>query len=165
MHTFVALDVEIASRTPLHVCAIGAARFENGVEVASRVSLVRTEGRVRYTQIHGLTIGDLRRAPSWNTAWRSMLPLFDAVEDVVAFRAEFDRAAVLSMAARHGVRLPRLHFTCAAEVAHAHLGTRLSLAETLARLNIPYPGTPHEPLSDARAAAAVFLACSQVERP
>lgn len=165
MRTFVALDVEIASRSPLHVCAIGAARFENGVEVASHASLVRTEGRIRYGHIHKLTIGDLRRAPSWNSAWRAVLPLFDGVCNVIAFRAEFDRAAVLTMAARHGVRLPRLHFTCAAEAARLHLGARLSLAETMTRLAIPFPGTPHDPLSDARAAAAVFLACSQSERP
>jgi DNA polymerase-3 subunit epsilon len=159
VHRFVALDVEISSRNPLHVCAVGAVRLDDGAETASYSSLVATAGRVHYTDIHGLTAADLHDAPSWPEVWRRLLGLLPDIDTVVAFRATFDRAALLTMCGRHGLRMPRLRFVCAAELAAARLGHTAGLAETMAALELAFPGRPHDPLADARAAAAIALAC------
>jgi DNA polymerase III epsilon subunit-like protein len=78
---------------------------------------------------------------------------------VVAFNAPFDRAAILTMCAQSALRLPRMSFVCAARMVESRLGQRLDLRGSLEALGLPFPGRPHDPLADARAAAAIVLAC------
>ena len=160
---FVALDVEIASRSPLMVCAIGAARFESGRETAHDQSLVRFTGRVRYAHIHGLARTELRDAPLWPTVWTRIMTVLGDVRTVIAYRAAFDRAAVMTMCARHALPMPRVRFVCAARLYEAGGGRSAELASVLRTLNVPFPGQPHEPLSDARAAAALVLSLRRRE--
>jgi DNA polymerase-3 subunit epsilon len=155
---FVALDVEIASRSPLTVCAIGVARFESGREVAHFQSLVRFTGPVRYTAIHGLTKAELRDAPVWPVVWKRVLDVLGDIRLVVAYRAAFDRAAVMTMCGRCALRLPAVRFVCAAHAYEEHAGRSVDLVSALRALRIPFPGTPHDPLADARAAAAIMIA-------
>lgn len=160
MNRFVAVDVEIASRSPMWICAIGAARFEAGCETGAYQSLVRVEGPVRFTRIHGITNRDLIDAPAWPAVWQEMLTVIGDIRTLVAFRASFDRAAILTMSARHGIRLPRVRFVCAAALMEARHGARLDLRASLESLDIPFPGRPHDPLADARAAARIALSCA-----
>ena len=160
MDRFVALDVEIASRSPLRICAIGVARMEGGRETETYRSLIRVEGSVNFSRIHGLTAADLKGAPSWPAAWREVLNVLGDIRTVVAFKASFDRGAILSMAARHGLRLPRLQFLCAAAMMETRYGRRFDLSASLDYLGLPFPGHPHDPLADARAAALIALACN-----
>lgn len=158
---FIALDVEISARTPIQICAIGAARFESGKETGAFQSLVRVEGPVRFTRIHGLRATDLVGAPDWPTAWKGVLDLRGDIETLVAYRARFDRGAILAMSARCGVRLPRLRFVCAAELLERRFGRQPDLSAALEILGRPFPGRPHDPLADARAAGLIALACLQ----
>jgi DNA polymerase-3 subunit epsilon len=160
MDRFVAIDVEIASRSPMRVCAVGATRVEFGHETSAFQSLVHVDGPVGFTRIHGLTSADLVDAPPWPVVWTALLDLLADIRVLVAFRASFDRGAILAMSARHGLRLPRLHFACAAEMIEARCGRRLNLQAALDVLGLPFPGRPHDPLADARAAAAIALACT-----
>jgi DNA polymerase III epsilon subunit-like protein len=114
---------------------------------------------VRFSSIHGLTRRDLAKAPAWPEVWAGVLDILGDVRTVVAFRASFDRGAILAMSARHGVRLPRLQFVCAAEMIEARYGLRASLSTSLEALGLQFPGSPHDPLADARAGAMVALAC------
>jgi DNA polymerase-3 subunit epsilon len=165
MDSFVALDLEIASRSPLRVCAIGAARIDNGVETTAFHSLVASPGRVHYSNIHGLTAADLHDAPPWPDVWARLLDLLQGARTMVSFRAAFDRGALLTMCGRYGQRMPRVRFVCAADLARARLGRDLTLVEALQALGRPFPGRPHDPLADARAAAAIVLACSPPAPP
>ena len=86
--------------------------IDNGVETASYSSLVATAGRVHYTDVHGLTAADLHGAPSWPETWRSLLELLDGIDTVVAFRATFDRGALLTMCGQTDLKLtPFVHGT------------------------------------------------------
>jgi DNA polymerase-3 subunit epsilon len=154
---FVALDVELARRAPLTVCAIAAARYEAGEETLHYHSLVNVAGRVKYTNIHCLTRADLREAPSWGLVWRRLAVVLDGIQTVVAYRARFDRAAVMTMCARHAVRMPRLRFVCAAAMYQSRFGRSVCLTAALQHMDVPFPGRPHDPLADARAAAALAL--------
>jgi DNA polymerase III subunit epsilon len=162
---FVALDVEIASRLPLSVCAIAAVRVEFEEETGCYESLVSVDGPVRFTHVHGLTAADLAGAPCWADAWCGVLGVLRDIKTVVAFRASFDRGAILAMSGRHGVRLPRLRFVCAAEMIKARFGCDLDLRASLQLMGLPFPGRPHNPLADARAAAAIAVACGSVSPP
>jgi DNA polymerase III epsilon subunit-like protein len=165
MERFVAIDVEIASKSPLSICAIGAARFEFGRETGAYRSLVHVDGPVRFSQIHGLTRADLLGAPPWPVAWKGILSVLDDISTLVAFRASFDRGAILAMSAHHKIRLPRLRFVCAAAMMEERYGSRLDLSAYLGVLGVPFPGRPHEPLSDARAAALIAMACGAARNP
>ncbi len=160
MDSFVALDVEISSRSPVRVCAVGAVRMESGIETRSFRSLVSVPRPIHYSEIHGLRAVDLAGAPAWPAVWADLREFLVGDPFVVAFHATFDRGALLTMCGRHGLRVPPLRFACAARMALARFGTSFGLAETLDRLAIPFPGTPHDPLADARAAAAIAAACA-----
>ncbi len=161
---FVALDVEIARRRPPLICAIGVARYEDGREVEAFSSLARVSGAVQFTRIHGLKATDLRSAPAWPAVWKQVSAVMRDTTVVVAFRAEFDRAAILATSALYSIRLPRMRFVCAAALARERLGLRHSLADALRAIGIAYPGVPHEPLADARAAALLALASGSERR-
>jgi DNA polymerase III epsilon subunit-like protein len=154
---FVALDVEIARRSPLTVCAIAAVRYEAGEEKGHYHTTVAVQGRIRYTAIHGLTRADLHGAPAWGVVWQRVMGVLDGIETIVAYRAAFDRAAVMTMCARHAVRMPRVRFVCAEALYRSRFGRSVSLIAALRRLNLPFPGRPHDPLADARAAAALVF--------
>jgi DNA polymerase III subunit epsilon len=160
LERFVAIDVEIASKSPLTICSIGAARFELGRETGAYRSLVHVAGPVRYGRIHGLTRADLQGAPAWPLVWKEILGVVSNINTMVAFRASFDRGAILAMSARHGIRLPRLRFVCAAAMIEKRHGCGLDLSASLRMLRISFPGRPHEPLSDARAAGLIAIACA-----
>lgn len=160
-----AVDVEIASRSPMRVCALGAVRIEHRRETQSYRSLVHAKGPVRYTHVHGLRAVDLVRAPMWAAVWRDLLDVIGDIRLLVAFRASFDRAAILAMCAHHGIRLPRVRFVCAAAMIEKQYGRKLDLRASLDILGLPFPGSPHEPLADARAAAAIALACTPAGSP
>lgn len=144
----------------MRICAIGAVRVELGRETSSYYSLVRVVGRVRFTHIHGLTAADVADAPVWPDAWRGILRVLGDLKIVVAFRSSFDRGAILAMSGHHGVRLPPLKFVCAAEMMMARYGQQRDLSGSLQFLGLPFPGRPHHALADARAAAAIAVACS-----
>lgn len=154
---FVALDVEIARRAPLTVCAVAAARYEAGEEIMHYASMVNVVGHVKYTNIHGLTKADLRDAPSWAAVWKHLAVVLDGIQTVVAYRAAFDRAAVMTMCARHAVRMPRVRFVCAAAMYRDRFGRSISLSAAMQHLELPFPGRPHDPLADARAAGTLML--------
>lgn len=157
LNRFVALDVEIARRAPFAVCAIAAVRFEAGEETTHYGSLVNVAGRVKYTDIHGLTKADLHEAPSWGFVWTRLAVILDGIETIVAYRSGFDRAAVMTMCARHAVRMPRMRFFCAAAMYERRFGRPVPLSAALRHVGLPFPGRPHDPLADARAAAALVL--------
>lgn len=143
----------------MRVCAIGAARFESGRETGTFESLVRVEGAIHFSRIHRLTRLDLADAPRWPEVWERFLAFLGGMTTLVAYEAAFDRGAILTMCANCGIRMPRLHFECAAQLVERRLRFRPDLSFALESLGIPFPGTPHDALSDARAAAAVALAC------
>ncbi len=161
LERFVATDVETASRSPMSVCAVGAACFESGNETGAFKSLVHVSGPIRFGRIHGLDATDLAGAPTWPAVWRALLDFVGDLRVFVAYRAAFDRGAILAMCARHSVRVPPLHFTCAAQMVESRFARKLDLREALQLLGLQFPGRHHDPLADARAAAAVAMACGQ----
>ncbi len=161
LERFVAIDVETASRSPMSVCAVGAARFESGQETGAFKSLVHVSGPVRFGRIHGLETADLAEAPAWPAVWHALLQFVGDLREFVAYRAAFDRGAILAMCAGHNVRVPPLRFTCAAQMVESRFARKLDLREALQFLGLPFPGRHHDPLADARAAAAVAIACCQ----
>src|SRR5690606_13287832 len=100
---------------------------------------------------------DLRDAPPWPVVWNRIGALLDGIHVVVAYRAAFDRAAVMTMCARQAVRMPSLRFVCAAAMYQDRFGRSVSLSAALRQMDLDFPGRPHDPLADARAAAALAL--------
>lgn len=160
LERFIAVDVEIASRLPGSVCAVGAVRIEGGRETGCFKSLVRVAGPIRFGGIHGLAAAELAGAPEWADVWHRFLLFAGDIHDFIAYRAEFDRGAILAMCAAHQVRVPKLRFICAARLVETRFAGRHDLAEALRLLGLPFPGRHHDPLADARAAAALVLACA-----
>jgi DNA polymerase III epsilon subunit-like protein len=126
---------------------------------------VHVDGPVRFGRIHGIEAGHLAGAPHWPAVWHRLLEFTGNVREFVAYRAEFDRGAILAMCASHNVRVPALHFTCAAKMIETRFAGNRDLTEALKLLGLPFPGRHHDPLADARAAAAIAIACTVPRAP
>jgi DNA polymerase-3 subunit epsilon len=162
IHRFVALDFETADHRPDSACAIGVARVEDGVIVATESTLVRPpRQKVHFTGLHGLSWTTLRHAPSFGAAWPKVSSLFQDVEAIVAHNATFDRTVMLTCCAAWSLRPPRAAFVCTRLCGESVLNVaKPSLGELCAGLNV-VNRQPHDALSDATAAAHVFLALQQ----
>jgi DNA polymerase-3 subunit epsilon len=150
---------------PTSVCAIGAARFEQGRETGAFRSLVRIIGPIRFGRIHGLEARELAGAPEWPVVWKRFLEFAGDIRHLVAYRAEFDRGAILAMCGSHGIRLPALRFLCAARMVEARVPGAHDLAEAVRLFGLSFPGRHHDPLADARAAGAIVIACGGLKVP
>jgi DNA polymerase-3 subunit epsilon len=145
----------------MSVCAVGAARFESGQETGAFKSLVNVRGPVGFGSVHGIEAAHLREAPPWPAVWQELMRFVGETREFVAYRAAFDRGAILAMCAHHNVRVPPLRFICAAQMVEDRFARKLDLPEALEILGLRFPGRHHDPLADARAAAAVAIACRE----
>ena len=162
MLSFVALDVEIASRKPLFICSLGASIISDGREMGAYESEVLVKGRVRFSEIHGLRSGTLAHAPSWPQVWDQFCELIRRQHFFVAYNAAFDQSAILTMCSMHSIRPPPMTFVCARKIAAGLLKRPpRNLADAIAQLGLPFPGQPHTALADARAAASIMLASAR----
>lgn len=84
--TFVTIDFETAKYSPESACAIGMVKFVDGKPADTYYSLIRPPSlyiRPDFTEIHGLTVEDIKDAPTFDKIW----------EDVKAFIGDLPMAA------------------------------------------------------------------------
>lgn len=159
---FVAVDFETANRSHASMCAAGAVRVRDGVVVETFSSLVHPpEGLDDFEPgnvgVHGITADMVQAAPSWP----DIHPAFTAFvgdDVVVGHNATFDSSVLLNTCGAHDIDLPSMNVVCTLQLARAALKLpSYSLPWVASHLGIPQ-FDHHDPLEDARAAAAVLVA-------
>ena len=158
MSTFVAIDFETANHRRDSACAVGLAVGCDGRIVALRSFLIRPPAaRFSLTRIHGLCWEDVQDAPTFAELWPMLRAWIEDAEFVAAHNASFDSSVLRACCATHGVRLPRIPFTCTVQLARAQWGIYpTKLPDVCRQLRIPL--RHHDPGSDAEACARIVLA-------
>jgi DNA polymerase III subunit epsilon len=161
---FLAIDFETGDHQPDSAISIGLVRVEGGQIVSEAVRLIRPpREKVLFTSIHGLRWEDVCGAPTFAQLWPEIRSYFDGVDFLVAHNAPFDRKVLHSCCEVNGIAIPTQAFQCTVQVARRAFQifpTKLSnVCQTLGiELN------HHEALSDARAAAKIYLMAALKEQ-
>ena len=74
---YIAIDFEIANYNKNSACQVGLVRFENGIEVDSVVSLIKTYDSYFVPEfiddVHGITYQDVKNKPSFSEVWNNIV--------------------------------------------------------------------------------------------
>ena len=156
--TFAAIDFETANAAEDSACSIGVAMVREGRIESLETRLIRPPTRnFRFTYVHGLTWGDVRKAPRFDSVWAEFSTALSNMEFFCAHNAPFDRRVLHACCDRYGVERPAKRFQCTVDLARSQWGIYpTKLPDVCRKLKIPL--NHHEAGSDAKACAQIVLA-------
>ncbi len=94
---FVAIDFETAKYSRESACSVGLVKYVNGKKTDTFYSLIRPPVlyvRPDFTDIHGLTVEDVKDAPNFAQLWESSIKPFIDNLPLVAHNAQFDMSVL-----------------------------------------------------------------------
>lgn len=160
----VVLDVETADAQHSQICAIALVQIEGDRIAGEWSSLVcpADPPAERNTAVHGLAWKDLHDQPSLAAVWPVVLGLLEGAEALVAHYASFDKGALERACLREGLAPLTLPWHCTVALARqAWPSLPDAKLPTLAR-HLKVELKHHDALSDAKAAARVYLEASRL---
>jgi DNA polymerase-3 subunit epsilon len=161
---FVAIDFETAQYARESVCSVGLVKFLDGKAQHSYYSLVRPPVlyiRPEFTKIHGLTVEDVRSAPTFADIWDTEALPFIGDMPLAAHNASFDMGALRAVLEWHGLPVPPLRYFCTLALSrNVWPGLRShSLPNLGAHFDIQYEA--HNALDDARTCGDIACLAAQ----
>lgn len=161
MNTFTAIDFELANANYNSVCAVGIVNVREGVVVNEFHSLVQPPGNKymwQTTRVHGIKPKDTASAPTFEELFQTIRPLIEG-QSMVAHNEKFDRSVLAQTVQFYKIEAPELKLQepwICTSVLYQKLGfTRTKLSICCQIMGVPL--NHHDPLSDARAAAMLYL--------
>ena len=164
MNSFVALDVETANPSYASICAIGAARYNDGLIADQWYQLIdpRDDFYWKNTEIHGIRQQHVVGQPSFADVSPELAVFVD--EAPIVHHGPFDRSAIAKATDSWAVRPLASDFfdsLAMARLAWPHVGHGGYGLRNLCNLMGYELERHHHALDDARAAGAVYLAASE----
>lgn len=158
----IALDFETAGYAKDSACAIGMVKIENSSITDSFYSLIKPpNSRIYFTEVHGLTWNDLKNAPTFLELWNDIYTFTKDAQGFIAHNAPFDRGIYYGTSQKYEIPIEPLPFFCTLKAARKQFCLpKNRLSHVCAFLNIDLDH--HNALSDAYAAAKIFLHCLQI---
>jgi DNA polymerase-3 subunit epsilon len=120
MNNFIAIDFETAKYSRESACSIGLAKYEDGKVTDTFYSLIRPPVlyiRPDFTDIHGLTVNDIKDAPCFADIWDSAVKPFIGRFPLAAHNAQFDISVLLAVLEWYELPPPRLSYFCTCELS------------------------------------------------
>ena len=163
MQSFVALDVETANPNYASICAIGAARFDDGVVVDQLYQLIdpRDLFGSMNVRIHGIRATDVSGQPVFPEVAPELETFVNG--SVVVHHGHFDRNAIARASERWQLPPPNWDWLDSAQTARRAWPQFAQSGYGLANVcqTIGYEFQHHNALDDAKAAGEVVLAASR----
>jgi DNA polymerase-3 subunit epsilon len=162
---FVAIDFETAKYSRESACSIGLVKYQDGKEVDSYYSLIRPPVlyiRPDFTDIHGLTVDDVKDAPTFPEIWAGSILPFIGESILAAHNAEFDMSVLRAVFKWYGIPKPELRNLCTLTLARHTWPELESHALTALGKHFGIIYNAHNALDDARTCGnLVFLAAKK----
>ena len=117
---FVTIDFETAVNAPDSAISIGLVKYRNYRAIGSYYSLIRPPRlyiRPDFTDIHGLTVDDVKDAPAFPDIWESALKPFIGGAPLAAHNAAFDMRVLRAVLAHYALEIPALRYFCTCTLA------------------------------------------------
>jgi len=152
MNDFITIDFETATGKPESAISIGLVKYRNYQPVSSYYSLIRPPSlyiRPDFTEIHGLTVDDVRDAPDFSYLWKKEIKEFIGNTMLAAHNAQFDMRVLKAVLEWHELSVPELRYFCTLNLARQAWPKFEShaLTELAKRFGIIY--NAHNALDDA----------------
>jgi DNA polymerase-3 subunit epsilon len=161
---FVAIDFETAKYSRESACSVGLVKFRNGEAVDTFYSLIRPPAlyiRPDFTDIHGLTVEDVRDAPSFAALWENSLCHFIGDLPLAAHNAPFDMSVLRAALDWYDLPVPPFKYFCTLKLARAAWPELKSHALTSLGKHFGIDYDAHNALADAQVAG--IIACKGAE--
>ena len=117
---FVSFDFETAKRSRESACSVGLVKFLDGKSVDTFYSLIRPPKlyiRPDFTEIHGLTVEDVKDAPSFDKLWDSVIKPFIGGLPLAAHYAPFDMGVLWAVLEWYDLEISALPYFCTCSLA------------------------------------------------
>ena len=154
MNEFIAIDFETAVYTPNSAISVGLVKYRDFRPVDSYYTLMRPPRlyiRPDFTDIHGLTVEDVRDAPNFKYIWENGAREFIGGSVLAAHYAVFDMKVLRAALEHYDLPIPALRYFCTCILAR-HTWPRLkSHALTALAKNFGIVYDAHNALADAEA--------------
>jgi DNA polymerase-3 subunit epsilon len=117
---FVSIDFETAKYSRESACAVGLVKYQDGKAIDTFYSLIRPPIlyiRPDFTDIHGLTVEDIKDAPGFMDIWDSSIKPFIGDLPLAAHNAPFDMGVLRAVLEWYEFSVPRLRYFCTLALA------------------------------------------------
>ena len=157
---FVCIDFETAKYSRESACSVGLVKYQDGKVADTYYSLIRPPVlyiRPDFTEIHGLTVDDVRDAPTFADLWESAIKPFIGGLPLAAHYAQFDMGVLWAVLERYELEIPALPYFCTCSLAR-HTWPKLkshALASLAEHFGIVYDA--HNALADAETCGKLVL--------
>jgi DNA polymerase-3 subunit epsilon len=121
MNDFITIDFETATERHESAISVGLVKYRNYKPISAYYSLIRPPKlyiRPNFTQIHGLTVDDVRNAPDFGYIWKNEIKGFIGKNLLAAHNASFDMDVLKTVLKWYGLPIPRLSYFCTLNLAH-----------------------------------------------
>jgi DNA polymerase-3 subunit epsilon len=162
---FVAIDFETAKHSRESACSVGMVKFLGGKAADTFYSLIRPPVlyiRPEFTEIHGLTVDDVRDAPNFAEVWESGILPFSGGLPLAAHNAVFDMGVLQAALEWYEIPIPPLKYFCTLTLARAAWPELKSHALTSLGKHFDITYDAHNALEDARVCG--LIACMAAEK-
>ena len=112
---FVSIDFETAKYSMESACSVGLVKFRNGIVQDTYYSLIRPPSlyiRPDFTDIHGLTVKDVKDAPTFADIWDTDVRPFIGSLPLAAHNAAFDMGVLRAVLEWYELAIPELPYFC-----------------------------------------------------
>lgn len=155
---FIAIDFETANNSRDSVCAIGLAKYKNGVLIETMETLINPEDYFDgyNIEIHGITEKMVENSPTFSEYY-PLLKQFIENELLIAHYASFDMSVLRHVCEKYDLDYPTFNYSCTYQLAKKIIPNEINYKlKTLAtKYNIEF--VHHNALEDARACGDVLL--------
>ena len=123
MNEFITIDFETGMRKTNSAISIGLVKYRNYKEVDTFYSLIRPPElyiRPDFTDIHGLTIDDVKDAPNFKQIWNNILDFLEGSHSdipLAAHNASFDMSVLKAVLQWYKLPVPKLLYFCTRNLA------------------------------------------------
>ena len=161
---FVTIDFETSTYSQNSACSIGLVKYQNGKAIDSYYSLIRPPRlyiRPDFTDIHGLTVDDVKDAPKFNEIWESCILPFIEDYPLAAHNAIFDKGVLKGVLEHYEIEVPKLSFFCSCELSRRTWRNLKSHALTALAKNFKIVYEAHNALDDAKTCGKIILLAAE----
>ncbi|MCL2833230.1 MAG: 3'-5' exonuclease [Treponema sp.] len=164
MNDFIAIDFETADLSADSAISVGLVKYRDYKPLASYYSLIKPPVpyiRPDFTELHGLTMDDVKDAPDFKYIWENEIRGFFTAVPFAAHNADFDMKVLSALLHLYEIPVPQIMYFCTLKLSR-RLWPDLrshSLANLAKTFNIIYDA--HNAVADADTCAKIVVLGAQ----
>jgi DNA polymerase-3 subunit epsilon len=121
MNDFITIDFETAMERHESAISVGLVKYCNYKSISAYYTLIcppKLYIRPNFTEIHSLTVDDVRNAPDFSYIWKNEMKRFIGKTMLAAHSASFDMDVLKTVFKWYDIPIPRLTYFCTLNLAH-----------------------------------------------